>query len=132
MQSDLLKDKSLTFEFYRSTGPGGQNVNKVSTAVRVRFDLKVTSLLSETAKSRLARLAGRQLTKDDVLLIEAQRFRTQEQNRTDAIQRLACLIIKALEEPKVRYPTQPTATARTRRMEAKRRRAALKRSRAKP
>lgn len=125
----LLNDKSLGFDFFRSAGPGGQNVNKVSTAVRLRFNVVASPLLPEAAKVRLARIAGRKLTEDGVLLIEAQRFRTQERNRDDALGRMVSLIRTALEKPKERIPTQPTAASQRRRFEAKRRRGALKRER---
>jgi ribosome-associated protein len=133
MTTDLLKallgESSLRFEFYRSAGPGGQNVNKVSTAVRLRFDVCSSTLLPDEAKARLARLAGRKLTESGVLLIEAQRFRTQERNREDALRRLAKLIQRALEEPRKRIPTQPTAASQEHRIESKLRKAALKRAR---
>ncbi|MGH8560226.1 MAG: alternative ribosome rescue aminoacyl-tRNA hydrolase ArfB [Methylococcales bacterium] len=125
----LLKESGLNFEFYRSAGPGGQNVNKVSTAVRLRFDIRSSQLLPNAAKARLARIAGRRLTENGVLLIEARRFRTQERNRQDALQRLVDMIIKALEKPLKRIPTQPTAASRRRRIERKFRKSALKQAR---
>lgn len=127
----LLGENSLRFEFYRSAGPGGQNVNKVSTAVRLRFDICSSTLLPDEAKSRLARLAGRRLTGNGVLLIEAQRFRTQERNREDALRRLVHLIRRASEEPGKRVPTRPTMASRKRRIESKRHNAGLKQTRRK-
>ena len=88
----LFRAKEIQFEFYRATGPGGQNVNKVSTAVRLRFDVRRSRLLPEAVKERLARLAGRRLTDAGVLVIEAQRFRTQERNRHEALERLLGMI----------------------------------------
>ncbi len=125
----ILKEGSLKFEFYRSAGPGGQNVNKVSTAVRLRFDIRSSRLLPNEAKARLARLAGRRLTGGGVLLIEAQRFRTQERNREDALLKLSEMIRKAMKQPRKRIPTRPTAASSRGRIESKLRKAALKRVR---
>jgi ribosome-associated protein len=97
-----LDENDVHFEYIRASGPGGQNVNKISSAVQLRFDLRRTSTLNPEAKLRLARLAGSRMTDEGVLIIEAKRFRTQEQNRLDAIQRLGALIEKALIEPKRR------------------------------
>lgn len=126
MMEELLKDKAISFEFFRSSGPGGQNVNKVSSAVRLRFDLKISDTLSETTATRLAKIAGRKMTEDQVILIEAQRFRTQERNREDSLNRLIAMIEKAMEEPKIRIPTKPTATAEQRRLDNKKHRAKIK------
>jgi ribosome-associated protein len=125
----LLGANEVAFEFYRSSGPGGQNVNKVSTAVRLRFDLRRSQVLPDEVKARLARLAGRRLTEAGVLVIEAQRFRTQEGNRADAMARLLELIRRAQEPPRERRATRPTAGSQERRLRAKKRRGAVKRVR---
>jgi ribosome-associated protein len=125
----LLGGNELAFEFYRSSGPGGQNVNKVSTAVRLRFDVRNSRLLAPSVKERLTRLAGRRLTEAGVLVIEAQRFRTQERNRREAIERLVEMIRRAEERPRERRATRPTAGSRERRIEAKKRRGAVKTAR---
>lgn len=121
--------EELAFEFVRSSGPGGQNVNKVATAVQLRLDLNRTTALPEAAKQRLARLAGRRQTADGILMIEARRYRTQEQNRADAIARLDELIRRALQEPKRRLPTRASASSHEKRIRAKKRKGEIKRSR---
>ncbi len=128
MTPDMLL-KEISFEFYRASGPGGQNVNKVSTAVRLRFDVRGSQVLPAAVKERLVRLAGRRLTEAGVLVIEAQRFRTQERNRQEAIERLMELIGKAEKRPRVRRPTRPSAAATERRLATKKRRGAVKRVR---
>jgi ribosome-associated protein len=126
----LAVEREIAFEFLRSSGPGGQNVNKVSTAARLRFDVLRSSSLPEDVKRRLARLAGGKVTSEGVLLIEARRFRTQDKNRQDALERLRDLVQRASVTPKRRKRTRPTANSRERRLQAKRCRAALKRGRA--
>ncbi|MEB2333607.1 MAG: alternative ribosome rescue aminoacyl-tRNA hydrolase ArfB [Anaerolineaceae bacterium] len=123
-----IRKSELRFEYVRASGPGGQNVNKAATAAQLRFDARASSL-PEDVKSRLIRLAGKRATDDGVLLIEAKQFRTQEQNREDAIQRLITLIKKALIIPKSRKQTKPTKMTKEKRLIAKKRRGALKQSR---
>jgi ribosome-associated protein len=121
-----LAENELVFSFVRSSGPGGQNVNKVATAVQLRFDVAGSPSLPERVKTRLAKLAGRRLTADGVLILEARRFRTRERNRTDALERLAALIRKAAKTEKKRRPTRPTKAAKRARMEEKRKRSRTK------
>ena len=125
---DLDRAGEIRFEFYRSSGPGGQNVNKVATAVRLRFDVRRSQLLSEAAKERLAHL-GAKLTGRGVLVIEAQRFRTQERNREDALRRLGDLLVRASQVPRARRATKPSRESRQRRLESKRRRSRIKTAR---
>jgi len=127
-----LDERELSETFIRASGPGGQNVNKVASAAQLRFDLRSSSSLPEPVKTRLARLAGRQLTEDGVIVITARRFRSQERNRADARDRLVALIRRAAEPPKPRRQTRPSAAQREERLAAKARRAALKRSRNAP
>jgi ribosome-associated protein len=129
---DLLRAGEISFDFFRSSGPGGQNVNKVSTAVRLRFNLRGSRVLPESVKSRLAVLAGGRLTTEGVLVIEAQRQRTQEGNRRDALGRLGELIARAWSPPAQRRPTKPTRGARQRRLDEKKGRGDTKRQRARP
>ena len=129
----FLDDSEIEESFVRASGPGGQNVNKVSSAVQLRFDLSGSRSLPENVRERLARLAGRRLTRDGVIVIIAQRYRTQERNRQDALDRLVALIRRAAEPPAPRRPTKPSAAAKERRLEAKARRATTKeRRRARP
>ncbi len=124
-----LNESELTFVFIRASGPGGQNVNKVATAAQLRFDVRNSPSLPEEVKARLIRLAGKRATEDGILVIEAKRYRTQERNREDALQRFSALIQKALEKPKSRRATRPSVAARARRVEAKKQRGAIKRMR---
>jgi ribosome-associated protein len=125
-------EEELSWRFVRASGPGGQNVNKVSTAVELRFDVRGSPSLPEAVRVRLERLAGSRLTLEGVLVIQAQRFRTQEMNRQDALERLSDLVLRATYEPKPRKPTRPTHASRVRRVEAKRRRSGVKSLRGKP
>ncbi len=129
--SIALDERELQLDFVRASGPGGQNVNKVSTAVQLRFDVVHSPSLPEDVRQRLARLVGRRLTADGLLVIDARRFRTQEQNRQDAIRRLVQLIRLAARPPKQRKPTIPTTASRLRRLEVKRKRRAIKQMRQK-
>ena len=121
-----IDEGELEERFIRASGPGGQNVNKLATAVQLRFDVRRSPSLPEPVRARLEKLAGRRLTRDGMLVIAAQRFRTQERNRADVLDRLIELIARAAVAPKPRRPTKPTAAARERRLEGKKRRAAIK------
>ncbi len=124
-----IPDEELSFTFIRASGPGGQNVNKVATAVQLRFDVKNSPSLPDEVKARMFHLTGKRTTSDGVLVIEAKRYRTQEQNRLDAEQRLAALIQKALVRPKKRRPTKPSAASQAKRIEKKKMRGDIKRQR---
>jgi len=127
-----IDERELQFDFIRSAGPGGQNVNKVATAVQLRFNIVNSPSLASDIKGRLIQLAGKRVNADGVLMLEAKHFRTQEQNRADAIQRLVELIRKALVKPKPRRTTKPTAASKEKRLKAKKVKGATKRLRNAP
>ena len=124
-----IDESELSEAFVRASGPGGQNVNKLATAVQLRFDVRNSPALPADVRARLAALAGRRLTQDGVLVIIAQRHRTQERNREDARARLIELIRQAAVAPKRRRPSWPTAASHERRIERKKRRSGVKRLR---
>ena len=121
-----IDEREIDESFVRASGPGGQNVNKLSTAVQLRFDVRRSPSLPGDVRTRLERLAGSRLTRDGVLIIIAQRHRTQARNRDDALERLVDLIRRAAIAPRPRRPTRPTAGSRERRIEAKKRRGSVK------
>ncbi|MGI4818980.1 MAG: alternative ribosome rescue aminoacyl-tRNA hydrolase ArfB [Janthinobacterium lividum] len=126
-----IPDEELEFRFYRAGGPGGQNVNKVSTAVQMRFDAKNSPSLNDYTRERLMKKAGSRLTLDGVIVITATRFRTQERNREDAIERLELMVAEASVRQAYRVPTKPTRGAKERRLKAKSNRSAIKSGRGK-
>lgn len=124
-----IEESEIQLDFIRASGPGGQNVNKVASSVQLRFDVRNSPSLDSDVKERLIKLAGSRMTDDGILIIEAKRYRTQEQNRFDAIQRLITLIQKALEKPKVRRATHPSLTAKAARVGDKKKHGEIKRTR---
>ena len=127
-----LDESELEFAFVRSSGPGGQNVNKVATAVQLRFDVARSPSLPFDVRARLMARAGSKVTKDGVLVLSAQRFRTQERNRADAVERLVEMIRAAAVPPKRRRKTKPTRASKRQRVEEKRKRSSTKRLRGRP
>ena len=125
----LIPECEIRESFIRSSGPGGQNINKVATAVQLRFDVRASPSLPDAVRERLVRLAGRRMTGEGVLIIEARRFRTRERNREDARDRLAGLIRKAAEPARLRRETRPTRESRERRLRSKHQRSRVKQAR---
>ncbi len=121
-----IDESEITESFIRASGPGGQNVNKLATAVQLRFDVRHSPSLPDELRARLEQIAGRRLTRDGVLVITAQRYRTQERNRDDALTRLIELIRAAAVRPTPRRPTRPTLASKLRRLEGKKRRGGIK------
>jgi ribosome-associated protein len=127
-----IDERELRFEFIRATGPGGQKVNKSSSAVQLRFNVLGSPSLPEEVRSRLATLARRRMSEEGVLVIEAKRFRSQDRNRQDAVDRLCALIRQAARKPRRRRPTRPSSAARERRLQEKKKRSELKKQRGRP
>jgi len=124
-----IDESEIQYDFIRASGPGGQNVNKVASSVQLRFDIRNSLSLELEVKERLIKLAGSRVTDDGILIIEAKKYRTQEQNRYDATQRLIAWVQKALEKPKVRRATRPSLTAKAARVGDKKKRGEIKKTR---
>ena len=124
-----LNEKDIKEEFIKASGPGGQNVNKLSTAVKLFFNVKETATLSVEIKTRLIKLSGSRITDQGVLIIHAKRFRSQDRNRKDAFERLKKLLLKAAQKPKTRRKTKPTKAAIEKRLQSKKKKSDLKKSR---
>jgi ribosome-associated protein len=123
-----IDENEIQYEFVRASGPGGQNINKVATAVQLRFDVANASLPADV-RERLTKLAGKRLTDEGILILEAQSQRSQERNRQDALDRLVALLRRAAAKPKLRRPTKPTLASQQNRLATKRRRSGIKRTR---
>lgn len=133
INSDLsLQSNEVAFDFIRASGPGGQNVNKVATAVQLRFNVRNSPSLSEAVKDRLIRIAGKRVSSEGILIIDARRHRSQSKNREDALNRLKELIIKSLTLPKPRRKTKPTFASKEKRLRDKKARSRIKESRKPP
>lgn len=124
-----IDEKDLDYDYVRSSGPGGQNINKVSTAVQLRFNAIQSKSLPDEVKRRLSAISGKRMTEKGEIVIEAKRFRTQAKNREDALQRLITLIQKAVAKPKLRKKTKPSVSASAARVNSKKRRGVIKRTR---
>jgi len=124
-----IDENEISFDFIRASGPGGQKVNKSSTAVQLRFDVLHSPSLPEEVRRRLISLAGKRLSEEGILIIEAKRFRSQDRNRQDAVDRLAALVRRATHKPRRRRPTRPSAAAHDRRLQEKKQRSTLKKQR---